>query len=275
MILETLSLRLKRVWCHFLYLQQYAETHGIVAPSTAPCSPAPGRRLLIIRNDVQAAPGGIFLSFDGILSSTSSSTTQPTAYERHSSLDKLTLATAPQLSLTREDANKLSQSGKKRWGLFKNIMPFAGSPEDRSKSKPTASTTKPSCGNAPVAGQQPSTGKLVSTTPPFRPHSFKFSLEWSDRENNPAGKERRLYPPRLPLPAQTYLQSVRAETRANKPIEPEGLATGSSKYAGRALAEWAILIIECQTFFDRRKNEGVPGNEQVETPTLGVETFRR
>jgi len=246
-----------------------------VAPSTAPCSPAPGRRLLIVRNDVQAAPGGIFLSFDGILSSTASSTTQPTAYERHSSLNTLTQATAAQLSLAKEDANKPSHPGKKRWGLFKSIMPFAGSLEDRSKSNPATSATKSHTESENATGQELSTRKPATAAPSFRPHSFKFSLEWSDRENDPAGKEKRLYPPRLPLPAQTYLQSVRDEKPAYKPTKPEGAAIESSKYVGRALAEWAILIIECQTFFERRKHEGVPGDEQVETPTLGVETFRK
>ena len=256
-------------------MQQYAETHGIVAPSTAPCSPAPGRRLLIVRNDVQAAPGGIFLSFDGILSSTSASTTQPTAYERHSSLNTLTQTTASQLSLAKDEANKSSHSGKKRWGLFKNIMPFASSTEDRFKSSSTASATQPPTGNELIVVHDLPTSKPVPATPPFRPHSFKFSLEWTDREKDFGGKERRLCPPRLPLPAHTYLQSVQTEKPVYEPTRPRGPAVVSSKYAGRALAEWAVLIIECQTFFERRKNEGVPGDEHVETPTLGVETFRR
>ena len=224
---------------------------------------------------MQAAPGGMFLSFDGILSSTSSSTTQATAYERHSSLNTLTQATASQLALAREDVSKSSQTGKKRWGLFKNIIPFAGSSEDRSKSTTAAPATKPVNGTDPLTGHELSTSKPPPATPPFRPHSFKFSLEWADRESEPINKERRLYPPRLPLPAHTYLHSLRTEKYVYEPAKPEGAAIESSKYAGRALAEWAILIMECQTFFERRKNEGVPGDEQVETPTLGVETFRR
>ena len=47
-----------------------------------------------------------------------------------------------------------------------------------------------------------------------------------------------------------------------------------AKYSGRALAEWALIVIECQNFFERRKEEGVPNNKLVETPTLGVESFR-
>ena len=154
-------------------------------------------------------------------------------------------------------------------------MPFAGSPDDRAKPNVASSTSRPSTGNELAAKHELSTGKPMIATPPFRPHSFKFSLEWIDRENNPAGKERRLYPPRLPLPAQTYLQSVRPDKPIYEAVKPEGPAIQSSKYSGRALAEWAMLILECQTFFERRKTEGVPGNEQVETPTLGVETFRR
>jgi hypothetical protein len=49
----------------------------------------------------------------------------------------------------------------------------------------------------------------------------------------------------------------------------------SSKYAGRALAEWAQIVSECDSFFSRRRDEGVPNDRMVETPTLGVEGFRK
>lgn len=48
-----------------------------------------------------------------------------------------------------------------------------------------------------------------------------------------------------------------------------------SKYAGRALAEWAHIVSECDSFFARRRDEGVPTDRAVETPTLGVESFRK
>lgn len=48
-----------------------------------------------------------------------------------------------------------------------------------------------------------------------------------------------------------------------------------AKYAGRALAEWALLVGECNNFVERRRGEGVPGLKWVEVPTLGVEGFRR
>lgn len=48
-----------------------------------------------------------------------------------------------------------------------------------------------------------------------------------------------------------------------------------AKYAGRALAEWALIVAECNNFVERRRAEGVPNLKLVEIPTLGVEGFRR
>ena len=112
---------------------------------------------------------------------------------------------------------------------------------------------------------------------PYQTLAFKISLEWIDQDIiNSLGRDRRIYPPQLPLPAQLSLQHRRAEdVRDTSPLEPVGVMAGPSRYAGRALAEWAILIIECQTFFERRKAEGVPSYHLVETPTLGVEPFRK
>ena len=111
----------------------------------------------------------------------------------------------------------------------------------------------------------------------YRTLSFKISLEWIDQDvNNAAGRDRRIYPPKLPFPAELTLQSRQFEdVRDNSPLEPVGPMAGPSKYAGRALAEWAILITECQNFFERRKAEGVPSYQLVETPTLGVDPFRK
>jgi hypothetical protein len=60
-----------------------------------------------------------------------------------------------------------------------------------------------------------------------------------------------------------------------QPIEPRGEAVTQAKYAGRALAEWMLVVIECGSFFERRMSEGVPGSRWVETPSLGVESFKR
>ena len=58
-------------------------------------------------------------------------------------------------------------------------------------------------------------------------------------------------------------------------VEPVGESRARARYSGRALAEWTLIVSECQSFFERRKSEGVPQNRFVETPVLGVEVFRR
>ncbi|KAJ2987179.1 hypothetical protein NUW58_g4649 [Xylaria curta] len=59
------------------------------------------------------------------------------------------------------------------------------------------------------------------------------------------------------------------------PIEPTGSFARSVKYAGRALAEWSLVVAECNSFIERRREEGVLGLQDVEVPALGVEGFRK
>ncbi|RYP75535.1 hypothetical protein DL770_007388 [Monosporascus sp. CRB-9-2] len=60
-----------------------------------------------------------------------------------------------------------------------------------------------------------------------------------------------------------------------RPVEPEGASAAAVKYAGRALAEWGLVVGECNGFIDRRRDEGVLGLGDVEVPTLGVEGIRK
>lgn len=84
----------------------------------------------------------------------------------------------------------------------------------------------------------------------------------------------------LPAAAQILIQLRHSDEQGEvkvgevKPLKPAGADLGSAKYAGRALAEWAQVVGECQNFYQRRKDEGVPTNRLVETPMLGVESFR-
>lgn len=138
----------------------------------------------------------------------------------------------------------------------------------KENAKPSSKTTEtsPSKGNSsPESSPPPST---------HRSYSFRFSLEWVDKRFG-VYQNMRLNPPRLPLPASNLLQSKQIHMDPVGICKPTGPAAASSRYAGRALAEWTFISHECQNFFDRRKNEGVPTNKQVETPTLAVEAFRR
>lgn len=285
-IYAMLSARLKQTWCHFIYVQEHADKHGAPSPSTTPCSPAPGRRLLIVRNDVNVGPGGACLSFDSILGA-SATAGQSTAYERHSSLDSLKEMVDDS---HQKDSSRSSSPGRKRWGLLRNMNLFNstttdqttsnGLPKDNSTGHVEGSPPEPRRGlddAKPKSDTVAAAAIIKSPTPPspqLQSLSFKFSLEWNDRSAN-VQRDRKLYPPRLPLPAQMWLQSKKPEPSHFSALKPEGPAAGSSKYSGRALAEWAVLINECQNFFERRKYEGVMGLKRVETPTLGVEALRR
>ncbi len=65
------------------------------------------------------------------------------------------------------------------------------------------------------------------------------------------------------------------ERQIIQPVEPKGAAATSSKYAGRALAEWSMVVNECNSFVDRRRDEGILGLSDVEVPMLEVDGLRR
>ena len=292
-ITKMLAERLQVVWRNYLFLQELAEKNASIAPSTAACTPAPGRRLFIVRNDVQPTSNGAFMSFDGILSSVQTAKNNP--YERHSARDPFAQG---QSKFGAEDMRRPPHGGKKRWSLFKSILLTSTSSNDDPKPDehhawPNSEKSNVSLKTSPtkpadtVTGPKPngvypprgsSRTNADAARIPISTHqtlSFRFSLEWADREIAPVSKERRLHAPRLPTPAQMLLQSRQVEVGDNCPLKPEDMAAGASKYGGRALAEWAALITECQNFFERRRAEGVPSYQLVETPMLGVEPFRK
>ncbi|KXJ92098.1 hypothetical protein Micbo1qcDRAFT_175093 [Microdochium bolleyi] len=59
------------------------------------------------------------------------------------------------------------------------------------------------------------------------------------------------------------------------PVQPQGNFALGVKYAGRALAEWGLVVGEYNGFVDRRRDEGVMGLSDVEVPSLGIEGFRK
>jgi hypothetical protein len=96
--------------------------------------------------------------------------------------------------------------------------------------------------------------------------SMAISVNDFEVENTPL---REIFGDREPRPDERDHRSV------IRPEEPLGQAVTTSKYAGRALAEWCIVVNECNSFVDRRRDEGVLGLKEVEVPLLGVETLRK
>ncbi|KAF3011076.1 hypothetical protein E8E13_011205 [Curvularia kusanoi] len=274
-IKTALSACLRSVWSHYLWLVEDAERRQIAYPSTQACNPAPGRRFLIIRNDNPiAASNGPFLTFDGVV--------QNPHQRKPSANTPVPEPQAQKVAIFTTDATDFpdEEPARGKWGIFKSLM---GGSSKSSKSKAaikdkenmnTKSATPPQASPEKPPVEKPVPTPTPSPPPTHRAYSFRFSLEWVDKRFG-TYQSMRLQPPRLPLPAQVLLQQKGIHIDAVGSIEPTGKAATSSRYAGRALAEWTFVSHECQNFFDRRKNEGVPTNKHVETPTLCVEAFRR
>lgn len=318
-VYETLSDRLLRVWDYYVGFQSKAE-EGLVAPlSSAPCTPAPGRRIIIIRCDNQISPVNLFVSFDRV--APQQHTEQSPTHRRTGSADS-----------TGSDGPPT----KRRWGLLKSMFTATKGAESSSNSTDDSESSKPDLTMTPETKcmdeheQTPnnSTDDLSRPKTAHQPYFFKFSLEWMDRPQWPT-KNKRLFPPCLPVASQVHVQQRRSPSKedemddsSDSNSEPEKIAEDAvettaqtfphgtilsetrpdtqsremttkdsplpelpsqpaydhvvpSKYSGRALAEWAHIVSECDSFFARRRDEGVPSDRTVETPTLGVETFRK
>ena len=276
-IILTLWERLQENWLSFLQMREAAHHQGVSGPSTAPCSPAPGRQLLILRDDVHPAPSGMFLSFDGILSS--SDTLKANTYEKHS--PQSPARPSHHTPSSSDESNESPRAGKKRWDIIKSIVPFSAPFGSRSSNTLSNSTTEQSS-TVKNGSAQSQTGsesnsenskeqrrQIMNDLPTYRSLSFKFSLEWISQGNHVIGKEQRLTPPTLPPLAAKHFR--RPHSHHSIVQDP----SSNNKYVGRALAEWNLLIAECQGFFERRRAEGVPSQELVETPSLSVDAFRK
>ncbi|KAI4927868.1 hypothetical protein J4E85_006381 [Alternaria conjuncta] len=282
-IKKALSDRLRSIWSHYLWLQEEAERKQIVYPSTQACNPAPGRRFLIIRNDNPiVANSGPFLSFDGVVQNPHQRKPTPAS----TSIPEAEIRPASALSADSSDFPD-EDPGKGKWNILRSLI--GGGSKQTAKAKSPAASIKDKENSSKTSSANSSTDALSTTAsavsePPVstpapppsthRTYNFRFSLEWVDKRFG-TYHNMRLQPPKLPAPAHNLLQSRGINTEPVLSTPPTGAAVTSSTYAGRALAEWTFVSHECQNFFDRRKNEGVPTNRQVETPTLNVEAFRR
>lgn len=278
-ILETLLLRLHTGYAHHQRLNDEAEASNGALPSTAPCLPAPCRRLVILRNDIMTNPHGSAL-LDGIIP-TSASVSSPEMLQRSISLPPLHTQAISDAQSIISDTSSTDTTGStfsKRWSQIRSAISFrsALSGTGNDTSPPTSPDSPPfrkrtssvSSNGSPKRDRslQPQSSRQKKTT-------FKFSIEWMERP--PFGnRDRRLGSPRLPAPAQRYLDS---QSKNNFNVDASGCQSYGSHwtYAGRALAEWALVVVEHENFFDRRKTEGRETDMDVETPSLGVDSARR
>lgn len=259
---------------------------GLPLPSSSPCTPAPSRVLLILRLDNQPLMTPSRMTQEPNLPTV---VTQSSAYQNLSSaLNTIPAADVP------------TQGSKKRWSLFRGLNMFGstpgngrpgevtppGSPEDGSSTASGDTLPDP---NSAIAVAKPVSRPI---TPPHQACSFRFSLGEYRVRPEQESTNRLVTPPQLPHAAESLLRSresgagngianraesdarTRSRTREIRPLKPRAHELVTARYSGRALAEWGQVVAECRNFYVRRRQEGVPRDSLVETPTLGVENFR-
>ncbi|GAO15091.1 hypothetical protein UVI_02048490 [Ustilaginoidea virens] len=198
--------RLDTSWAHYLYLKQDADEKGRTPPSTAPMSPAMGKKFIIIRQEASALQKGLFMGFDTFARSATRLTlagsetapdtrgpARPDARKRWSLLGKM--FTTMGSSSSPESASgglprSLSDSAVHRRELGEPAPLVAGSRQQLSGASKNKTKTAPSedgsLGSSPVYDEQR--------------YIFKFILGW--QQNPGLARERVLSRPRLPVPTQ-------------------------------------------------------------------------
>ncbi|KAI5858550.1 hypothetical protein BZA05DRAFT_7073 [Tricharina praecox] len=251
-VLKTMLLRLRTGYAQHLQLKKAYEDGGGGKPSsTASCLPAPGRRIVILRNDIATGPPGTLL--DGMVPTFAPFVATP------GSLLQQVAATASVTSLTESEAPSESSAASVRSDEAVTPVPRRWSIRSVFGFKPVEKKETPPAPVAPAPVEKP---KLQA--------HFKFSLEWVDRPQ--PSRERVLGLSRLPAPAQRYLDSLQ---HGFPVVEDPPTGATAATYIGRALAEWIQVIVEHESFFDRRKAEGRETDKDVETPALFVDNMRR
>ncbi|KAI9830404.1 MAG: hypothetical protein M1826_004827 [Phylliscum demangeonii] len=295
-IVASLMSNLRRAWTQILVMSNAARTQCLLPPLTKPCYPAPGRRIVIVRDDQPLTPTP-YLSFDGL---TSSLRLGPTIMSRRASF----LSSSIQDECSGDSVNNtphMDGGAKKRWSILRNIRKFGNPTDDdfipdrahaptygsqvRSEAEALRqrSSDPPSSQSSGTLSGRMAERKRVersmsdssgTSAEPIRP-SFKFALEWLEKES-PLLRDNRFHAPRLPQPAQDLLSAEEDDDELDGACRPlESIDAEGRRYAGRALSEWALVVHEFQHFATRRKAEGVLSDDLVETPTLGVDWFRK
>lgn len=73
----------------------------------------------------------------------------------------------------------------------------------------------------------------------------------------------------------TPLSGTRHGDAKLEAIKPTGTWARNTAYTGQSLAEWSQVISECNSFVNRRQDEGISRVCDVEIPLLSVEGFRK
>ncbi|KAG5923332.1 hypothetical protein E4U42_004988 [Claviceps africana] len=229
----TAAARLKMNWAHYLYVKQAAEENGRILPSSAPMSPALGKKFMIIRQEANLLQKGLFMGFD-TFARMSTNQNAPGTNDMPSSGEG--------------GAGGAGRSDtKKRWSLFEKVLSMTSSNgtaslPDELLPKSLSNLTGPRRELVESASPVPSlrlktamseTDSLGSS-PVYdeQRYVFKFILGW--QQNPIPARDRILAPPRLPDATQAHIS---AKSRAPPPTSsPQPSASASAPASAPASA---------------------------------------
>lgn len=103
------------------------------------------------------------------------------------------------------------------------------------------------------------------------PRRLSDTVETNVPTHDTSSPEEARVEPRPPKPPMPHM----LPENITMPVRPTGDFALGVKYAGRALAEWGLVVGEYNGFVDRRRDEGVMGLSEMEVPSLGIEGFRK
>lgn len=312
--------RLKTTWSHYLYLKQAAEEAGRCPPSTAPMFPTPGKKFMIIRQEVNQPQPGLFVNFDSLAKTPGADiisgedfVENPMAPRMENSKKKKSLLGKVLSSIAGGGSGAPgSQNSKMSWDEeFVNTRRETA--EARTSKSIESHTDSPTGPGTPESGRS----SLGNDEQNF---VFRFFLAWHQPASPP--RDRTLVRPRLPNPAQNLVNARPRDGEAAKsssspsdvrgggaddvsvrpsaclvnmplvaasvkqakeiladstthPVQPTGICARNAAYTGRALSEWFQVTWECNTFAEKRREDGMTKLSDIEVPMLGVESFRK
>lgn len=270
-----MAARLQDLWTLYVSMQERG-----YKLSTAPCKPAPGRRLAIVRTDDTGNRAVALWGFDGRIPPFAPRTQQSQdMYNMGGSSGRTSRAASTESS---EGESEHDTDGSRDPGLKKFIKGIIGQSKKSSATQAQRSSSQLASipnHNVEVKKTRSESGQcsLETVTPQNTQCSicFKFSLEYDPRLATPNGGNFPLAPPRMPLMAQRFLDSHVEGGAPAIGSSLSGLGSDNVKYLGRALAEWALVVSECQNFLERRTADGNYDERLVESPMLTVEMCRR
>ncbi|KAF5026498.1 hypothetical protein F66182_1420 [Fusarium sp. NRRL 66182] len=213
--------RLQTTWAHYLHMKHAAEQDQRVPPSTAPVSPAPGKRFMIIRQELNTPQPGLYMgSFD--------------SFAKLPNSDTSVLNGLP--------PDSLKNDSKKRWSLLGKVLSLGGNSgvgagwddihharRESAESRSSGSTppNKGSINNSQRNRRSEDDSLYSQPTYEDQKYVFKFILAW--QQQAAPIRDRFLTRPRLPGPAQSRISGP---LQVNGSIVPAAYAAPTRKFPG-------------------------------------------